>query len=71
MVANAGIAVCGSLLDCKGNAVLLVQNLRGIVAPLEDWDRLWTVNVKGTLICFRAAAKAMIKQNRGGRIISS
>jgi len=36
---------------------------------MEEWERVFNINVKGTLLCYKAAAKVMIEQNRGGRII--
>lgn len=35
-----------------------------------DYDRLFAVNVAGTLFCTQAAARQMIAQGRGGRIIN-
>ncbi|CEL53483.1 3-oxoacyl-[acyl-carrier-protein] reductase FabG OS=Bacillus subtilis (strain 168) GN=fabG PE=3 SV=3 [Rhizoctonia solani AG-1 IB] len=58
MVANAGIRVPGTtLLDM----------------PEDDFDRVMSVNCKGTLYSYRAAARQMIKQGpeRGGRIIGA
>ncbi|CAE6441455.1 unnamed protein product [Rhizoctonia solani] len=58
MVANAGIRVPGKPL---------------LEMPEEDFDKVVSVNCKGTLYCYRAAAKQMIKQGteRGGRIIGA
>jgi len=36
---------------------------------MEEWDLMFNTNVKGTLLCYKAAARVMIEQNRGGRII--
>lgn len=36
----------------------------------EEWDNIMDVNAKGTFICSRAVARQMIKQGRGGRIIT-
>ncbi|KAG5221507.1 acetoin reductase family protein [Salix suchowensis] len=33
------------------------------------WDALYAVNVRGTFLCYKHAANAMIKQGRGGRIV--
>ena len=38
--------------------------------PEELWDRVQDVNLKGVFLCSQAAAKVMIEQGRGGRIIS-
>ena len=35
-----------------------------------EWDRIMAVNLKGAFLCSRAAARAMIDQGEGGRIIS-
>ena len=36
----------------------------------DDWDWIHSINAKGTFFCLQAAAKQMIKQNFGGRIIN-
>jgi len=48
----------------------------GIVVPLmetdeEVWDTLMNVNAKGVLLCSQAAARQMIAQGNGGRIINN
>ena len=35
----------------------------------EDYKRIMDINVLGVVHCFKHAAKQMIKQGRGGRII--
>ena len=55
MVANAGISQVIPLLDL----------------PVEDWDRMMAVNARGVFLCYRAAAKQMIKQGNGGKIIGA
>ncbi|KAL4257650.1 short-chain dehydrogenases/reductases (SDR) family protein [Pleurotus pulmonarius] len=55
MVANAGVAWTNSLLD----------------VTVDEWDRLFSVNVRGVLLCYQAAARLMIEQKRGGRIIGA
>jgi NAD(P)-dependent dehydrogenase (short-subunit alcohol dehydrogenase family) len=35
----------------------------------EAWDEVQNVNLKGTFLCSRAAARQMIRQGQGGRII--
>ncbi|KAF8199283.1 short chain oxidoreductase [Mycena galopus ATCC 62051] len=56
MVANAGI--------CKARASLLD------VGP-DEWDRTFAINVRGMLLCYQHAARQMILQGRGGRIIGA
>lgn len=35
-----------------------------------DWDRVQRINSKGTFLCCRAVARAMVAANRGGKIIN-
>ncbi|KAH9006456.1 hypothetical protein EDB86DRAFT_3070460 [Lactarius hatsudake] len=55
MVANAGIVSFKSFLD----------------TTVENFDRLMAVNARGTMLCYKHAAKQMIAQARGGRIIGA
>ncbi|KAJ7154278.1 hypothetical protein C8R46DRAFT_1179059 [Mycena filopes] len=56
MVANAGVHFgVNSVLDTK----------------IEDWEKLWAVNVKGVLFSYKYAARQMVKQGTGGRIIGA
>lgn len=54
MVNNAGIH--------KGHLV--------VDFPLEDWEEVFAVNVRGTFLCSRAAARQMIEQGEGGCILN-
>ncbi|KAF8901437.1 hypothetical protein CPB85DRAFT_1227824 [Mucidula mucida] len=42
-----------------------------VVVSVEDWDGTFSVNCRGTFLCYRHAAAQMIKQGRGGRIIGA
>lgn len=53
LVNNAGIILFGSLLDC----------------PIGDFERTIKVDLTGALRCTQAAAKQMVRQGRGGRLI--
>ncbi|CAE6480121.1 unnamed protein product [Rhizoctonia solani] len=55
MVANAGVMGYSPILELSD----------------ELLDRFITINLKGVLYCYRAAAVQMIKQGRGGRIIGA
>jgi acetoin reductase-like protein len=55
MVANAGIITFGNVLD----------------VDVESFDATFSVNVRGTLLCYKYAARQMIEQGRGGRIIGA
>ncbi len=55
IVANAGIAQILTLLEITS----------------EDWDRVMAVNARGVFLCYQAAAKQMISQGTGGKIIGA
>jgi L-rhamnose 1-dehydrogenase len=54
LVNNAGICPFHDFLDM----------------PEELWDRVQDVNLKGAFLCSQAAARQMMAQGRGGRIIA-
>lgn len=60
-----------------GSLNILVNNAGiGAVAPLletdeQTWDAMMNVNAKGVLLCSQAAARQMIEQGGGGRIINN
>ncbi|KAK0430412.1 hypothetical protein EV421DRAFT_1912932 [Armillaria borealis] len=53
MIANAGVCPTASVLNYT----------------VDQWDRAFAINARGTFLCYQYAAKQMIKQGRGGRII--
>jgi 3-oxoacyl-[acyl-carrier protein] reductase len=55
IVANAGIHLRKSIIDTS----------------VADWDLMMEINLRGTFLCCREAAKIMIKQNYGKIIIIS
>ncbi|RVX74233.1 hypothetical protein B0A52_02065 [Exophiala mesophila] len=55
MVANAGIIIPKSMMD----------------TDLGEFSLIMNVNVMGTFICFREAARQMIAQGKGGRLIGA
>jgi len=66
-------------VDALGKIDILVNNAaarggkdRVPVVELEEdeWDRVMSVNLKGTFVCSRAAARHMVTRGGGGRIIS-
>ncbi|MEZ4710973.1 MAG: 3-oxoacyl-ACP reductase family protein [Caldilineaceae bacterium] len=54
------------------NAGALAGRDRVPVVELDEaeWDRIQNVNVKGTFLCSRAVARALIAQGQGGKIIN-
>ncbi|MDB6454779.1 SDR family oxidoreductase [Falsirhodobacter sp. 20TX0035] len=55
MVANAGIARVTSLLE----------------TDVEEWDQVMAVNLRGVFLCYTEAARQMIAQGGGGKIIGA
>ncbi|MBW3631576.1 MAG: SDR family NAD(P)-dependent oxidoreductase, partial [Chloroflexi bacterium] len=59
-----------------GGLDILVNNAGvGKIIPFlettnEDWDFMFDVNCKGMLWCSQAAARQMIEQGRGGKIVN-
>lgn len=51
-VLNAGVGGFGALVDM----------------PSEEWDRVISVNLRGTFLCLREVSKAMVSAGRGGTI---
>ena len=70
---DAAIAAC---VDKAGGLDILINNAALFdLAPIveitrESYDRLFSINVAGTLFTLQAAAKQMIAQGRGGKIIN-
>ena len=63
------------VLDKLGRVDILINNAGitkdALVVRMDDaqWDRVLDINLKGSFLCTRAAAKVMLKQ-RHGRIVS-
>lgn len=38
--------------------------------PLEEWQKIMSVNLTGPFLCSQAAARQMMRQGNGGRIIN-
>lgn len=55
MVANAGVAHVAPLLEVTA----------------EEFDELMAVNLRGVFLCYNAAARQMIAQGEGGKIIGA
>ena len=69
-------AMIESVLQAYGSLDIIVNNAgvgvhkRVVDLTEEDWDYQVDVQLKGTFLCSRAAARQMIRQGRGGRIIN-
>ncbi|KAJ7097578.1 hypothetical protein C8R44DRAFT_889117 [Mycena epipterygia] len=55
MVANAGVCAFRRIIDMTA----------------DDWDRVMSINARGTFLCYKYAGLQMISQGRGGRIIGA
>ncbi|KIJ36912.1 hypothetical protein M422DRAFT_781973 [Sphaerobolus stellatus SS14] len=55
MVVNDGIGPSGPIVSMNA----------------EEWDQVIKFNLRSVFLCYRAAAKQMIKQGRGGRIVAA
>ncbi|KAG8781563.1 hypothetical protein FRC12_021768 [Ceratobasidium sp. 428] len=55
MVANAAVCSVNSIMD----------------TTVSEWNLMMSVNALGVLFCYRSAARQMIKQGCGGRLIGA
>jgi meso-butanediol dehydrogenase/(S,S)-butanediol dehydrogenase/diacetyl reductase len=55
MIANAGIARVKPFIEIT----------------TEDWDQMFAINMRGVFLCYKEAAKVMIAQGKGGKIIGA
>jgi|SRR6266851_1733894 len=74
MVANAGISMMKSFVDSQlpplaSQPASQLWLTSPLLATGEDLDRILSVNVRGTFLCYKYAGMQMIAQGRGGRII--
>ncbi len=74
---QASIDACiGEVVDTAGGLDILVNNAAVFdLAPIaeitrESYDRLFAINVSGTLFMMQGAARQMIAQGRGGKIVN-
>lgn len=68
-VVDATVAELGRLDILVNNAGIHRGHLV-IDFPLEDWEAVFAVNVRGALLCAQAAARQMIRQGSGGCILN-
>ncbi len=77
--ATAVKAMVEQALERFGRIDILVNNAAAIAGrdrvPVieldeEEWDRIMTINAKGTFLCSKAVARSMIERGEGGKIIN-
>lgn len=61
------IGAAGAITGLLNNAALLVARKAHDEIPLDEWDRMFAVNVKGAFLCSRAAVRHM---GDGGSIVN-
>jgi NAD(P)-dependent dehydrogenase (short-subunit alcohol dehydrogenase family) len=64
---DSAFSELGALDGLVNNAALLVSRKNHDQIPLDEWDRMFAVNVKGAFLCARAAVRGM---NDGGSIVN-
>jgi NAD(P)-dependent dehydrogenase (short-subunit alcohol dehydrogenase family) len=72
MIANAGIAsACPFLQSTLSLSSFAVWLTSRIVMTVEEMDRVYAVNTRGTFLCYKYAGIQMVSQGRGGRIVGA
>jgi glucose 1-dehydrogenase len=57
-------------LDIFVNNAGIEKKAAFVSYPLDEWQRIMAVNLTGPFLCCQAAARQMIQQGKGGRIIN-
>lgn len=57
-------------LDIFVNNAGIEKKFAFVDYPLEEWNKIIAVNATGPFLCSQAAAKQMIQQGKGGRILN-
>jgi glucose 1-dehydrogenase len=57
-------------LDIFVNNAGIEKKFAFVDYPLEEWQKIMAVNLTGPFLCAQAAAKQMMTQGKGGRIIN-
>ena len=57
-------------LDVLVNNAGIEKKIAFVDFPLDEWQKILSVNLTGPFLCAQAAAKQMIQQGKGGRIIN-
>jgi glucose 1-dehydrogenase len=57
-------------LDIFVNNAGIEKKVAFVDYPLDEWHKIMAVNLTGPFLCSQAAAKQMIQQGKGGRIIN-
>ena len=70
-------SLINAAVELMGRVDILINNagtestVSAIDLPMEEWDRVMNVNLRGAFICAQAAARQMIAQGSGGVILNN
>ena len=65
---NKAIARLGTIDILFNNAGITSEPTRVGETPIEDWDKVIAINLRGVFLCMRAVLPLMVKQKRGSII---
>ena len=68
-IVDTAVSHFGGLNVCVNNAAVAPHTAL-MDESVETWDRVYSINCRGTFLMTQAAARAMISQGTGGRIIN-
>ncbi|KAJ3794992.1 hypothetical protein GGU11DRAFT_817855 [Lentinula aff. detonsa] len=68
---NQSTKALGGLDVMIANAGIFPEAKMVIDYPTESWKKTFAVNVEGVFFCYKYAARQMIAQGRGGRIVGA
>ncbi len=57
-------------IDVLVNSAGIAIRKPAVELPIEDWERVITVNATGSFLCARAAARHMLEAGEGGSIVN-
>lgn len=70
MARVAEVAAEGGRLDiCVANAGVFTEYRGFVDATVEEWDRLFRVNLLGVMVTLQAAVRRMLEDDDGGRLL--
>lgn len=58
-------------IDILINNAGVESTVAALDLPMDEWDRVMNVNLRGAFMCAKAAAKEMVKQGQGGVILNN